>query len=80
MRGCGSWLAPAAHHSFAAMPIPHLPHAPMPADPPDEIHEWCAGLSRALAALGLRHRMELYVNDDSQTAAYFHHEWPSDTG
>jgi hypothetical protein len=36
---------------------------------------WAA--SRALAAAGLRHRLEVYEEEDDRLAAYLHHGWPA---
>jgi hypothetical protein len=44
------------------------------ADALDSLTGLARALSAALAVLGIRHRLELYVGD--VLAAYFHHQWP----
>ena len=43
------------------------------------LESFARALSAALAAAGVRHRLEVYAEDDS-LAAYFHHQWPQDAG
>jgi sarcosine oxidase gamma subunit len=41
----------------------------------DALRNLAEGLSAALTGLGVRHRLEVYADDDS-LAAYFHHQYP----
>ena len=42
-----------------------------------ELRAFARALSGALSVLGVRHRLEVYAEDES-LAAYLHHQWPRD--
>ncbi len=49
------------------------------ADGVEELEAFAHELSAALAAAGVRHRLEVYAEDRS-VAAYLHHQWPPSDG
>lgn len=44
----------------------------------EEMLHQCQVVSAALATAGIRHRIDVYNDDDDSLAGYFHHEWPRD--
>jgi hypothetical protein len=42
----------------------------------EALQDMARTLSAALTGMGIRHRLELYDEDDRRMFAYFHHGWP----